>query len=119
LCDLSRAARIIDVSHLSPLEQTALLTQYARAPDSRRPQPILGDTRADEIVTKPATSPEPATARVGPTAPEAPIPEPSTAEGKQLRVNPIACSAHGRRAKRAVTDCPALALRLADPEPLD
>jgi ferredoxin len=64
--------------------------------------------------------------------------------GKQLRVNPIACSAHGlcaellpelitldewgypilprepvprrleRHARRAVTDCPALALTLAD-----
>jgi ferredoxin len=67
----------------------------------------------------------------------------------QLRVNPIACSGNGlcaellpglvtldrwgypvladqliparlvRRAKRAVSDCPALALRLADPEPPD
>ena len=47
-----RSDPVIDVSHLSPLEQTALLTQYARALDSRRPRPILGDTLADEIVTK-------------------------------------------------------------------
>ncbi len=40
----------IDVSDLSPVEQTALLTQYARALDSRWPRPILGDTLADEII---------------------------------------------------------------------
>src|SRR5262249_37675233 len=42
----------IDVSDLSPLEQTALLTQYARALDSRWQRPILGDTLADDIVAK-------------------------------------------------------------------
>jgi O-methyltransferase involved in polyketide biosynthesis len=42
----------IDVSDLSPLEQTALLTQYGRALDSRWPRPILGDTLADAIVEK-------------------------------------------------------------------
>jgi O-methyltransferase involved in polyketide biosynthesis len=42
----------IDVSELSPLEQTALLTQYARALDSRWPRTILGDTLADEIVAR-------------------------------------------------------------------
>ncbi len=42
----------IDVHDLSPLEQTALLTQYARALDSRWPRPILGDTLADDIVAK-------------------------------------------------------------------
>ena len=42
----------IDVSDLSPLERTALLTQYARALDSRWPRPILGDTLADNIVEK-------------------------------------------------------------------
>ena len=42
----------IDVSDLSPLERTALLTQYARALDSRWPRPILGDTLADDIVEK-------------------------------------------------------------------
>ncbi len=42
----------IDVSGLSPLEQTALLTQYARALDSRWSRPILGDTLADEIVAR-------------------------------------------------------------------
>jgi methionine sulfoxide reductase heme-binding subunit len=75
--------------------------------------------------------------------------EPATAPGKRLRVNPVACSGHGlcaellpelimldmwgypvladqlvpaglvSRAKRAVTDCPVLALRLADAEPHD
>lgn len=40
----------LDVSGLSPLEQTALLTQYARALDSRWRRPILGDTLADDIV---------------------------------------------------------------------
>jgi O-methyltransferase involved in polyketide biosynthesis len=40
----------IDASSLSPLEQTALLTQYARALDSRWTRPILGDTLADETV---------------------------------------------------------------------
>jgi O-methyltransferase involved in polyketide biosynthesis len=42
--------RGIDVSNLSAVEKTALLTQYARALDSRWPRPILGDTLADEIV---------------------------------------------------------------------
>jgi O-methyltransferase involved in polyketide biosynthesis len=42
----------IDASSLSPLEQTALLTQYARALDSRWTRPILGDTLADETVAK-------------------------------------------------------------------
>ncbi|WP_202348867.1 class I SAM-dependent methyltransferase [Mycobacterium paraintracellulare] len=41
-----------DVHDLSPLEQTALLTQYARALDSRWPRPILGDTLADDTVRK-------------------------------------------------------------------
>ena len=42
----------IAVTEFTPLEQTAFLTQYARALDSRRQQPILGDTLADEIVAK-------------------------------------------------------------------
>ena len=42
----------IQVSELSPVEQTALLTEYARALDSRWPRPILGDTLADEIVRR-------------------------------------------------------------------
>src|SRR5258705_4359355 len=46
----------VDVSGLSPLEQTALLTQYARALDSRwqgpNRRPILGDTLADATVEK-------------------------------------------------------------------
>jgi O-methyltransferase involved in polyketide biosynthesis len=41
----------VDVGQLSPVEQTALLTLYARALDSRRLRPILGDTRADEVVS--------------------------------------------------------------------
>lgn len=39
-----------DVSDLSPLEQTALLTEYARALDSRWERPILGDSLADRVV---------------------------------------------------------------------
>ncbi|CDO08947.1 O-methyltransferase involved in polyketide biosynthesis [Mycolicibacterium cosmeticum] len=46
------AAMGVDTTELSPVEQTALLTVYARALDSRRPQPILGDTLADEVVGK-------------------------------------------------------------------
>lgn len=42
----------MDVGELAPVEETALLTQYARALDSRRPRPILGDTLADEVVGK-------------------------------------------------------------------
>ena len=37
---------------LTPVEQTAFVTQYARAVDSRCPRPILGDTLADEVVAK-------------------------------------------------------------------
>ena len=37
---------------LTPVERTAFVTQYARALDSRWPRPILGDTLADEIVSK-------------------------------------------------------------------
>jgi O-methyltransferase involved in polyketide biosynthesis len=39
----------IDVSGFSPLEETALLTLYARALDSRAPRPILGDGGADQV----------------------------------------------------------------------
>ena len=42
----------LKVTELSPLEQTALLTQYARALDSRWAPPILGDTLADDIIGK-------------------------------------------------------------------
>lgn len=42
----------IATTELTPVEQTALVTQYARALDSRWPRPILGDTLADEIVAK-------------------------------------------------------------------
>ncbi len=41
-----------DVSALTPIEQTAFLTLYARALDSRWKRPILGDTLADEVVGK-------------------------------------------------------------------
>ena len=42
----------IGVTELTPVEQTALLTLYARALDSRWPRPILGDSLADEVVGK-------------------------------------------------------------------
>lgn len=42
----------MDVSGLAPIEQTALLTEYCRALDSRSATPILGDTRADETVRR-------------------------------------------------------------------
>ena len=42
----------IGVSDFTALEQTAFLTQYARALDSRWERPILGDKLADEIVAK-------------------------------------------------------------------
>ena len=37
---------------LQPVEETALLTLYARALDSRRARPILGDALADEVAAK-------------------------------------------------------------------
>lgn len=40
----------MDVSHLAPLEQTALLTEYCRALDQRAAQPILADRWAVETV---------------------------------------------------------------------
>src|SRR5690242_4084049 len=40
----------MDVSHLAPLEQTALLTEYCRALDHRAAQPILGDRWAAATV---------------------------------------------------------------------
>ncbi|MBX7455170.1 class I SAM-dependent methyltransferase [Mycolicibacterium sp. 3033] len=40
----------MDVSHLAPLEQTALLTEYCRALDHRAARPILGDRWAAETV---------------------------------------------------------------------
>ncbi len=46
------AAVPIGVTELTPVEQTALLTLYARALDSRWPRPILGDSLADEVVGK-------------------------------------------------------------------
>jgi O-methyltransferase involved in polyketide biosynthesis len=42
----------IAITDLTAVERTALVTQYARALDSRWPRPILGDTLADEIVAK-------------------------------------------------------------------
>ena len=42
----------IAITDLTPVEMTALVTQYARALDSRWPTPILGDTLADDIVAK-------------------------------------------------------------------
>lgn len=42
----------IATTHLTPVEQTAFLTQYARALDSRWARPILGDTLADETIGK-------------------------------------------------------------------
>jgi O-methyltransferase involved in polyketide biosynthesis len=47
-----RSDRGIDVSDLSPLEQTSLLTQYARALDSQWDRPILADPLAADIVSK-------------------------------------------------------------------
>ena len=40
----------IATADLSPIEQTAFLTEYARALDSRWPRPILGDTLAHDVV---------------------------------------------------------------------
>jgi O-methyltransferase involved in polyketide biosynthesis len=42
----------IATEELSPLEQTAFLTEYARGLDSRWTGPILGDALADEVVGK-------------------------------------------------------------------
>jgi O-methyltransferase involved in polyketide biosynthesis len=42
----------IATSDLSPIEQTAFLTEYARALDSRWQRPILGDSLAHEVVRK-------------------------------------------------------------------
>ena len=42
----------IATSTLTPVEQTAFLTEYARALDSRSPRPILGDTLASNVVAK-------------------------------------------------------------------
>ena len=40
----------IATTDLSPIEQTAFLTEYARALDSQWPRPILGDRLAHEVV---------------------------------------------------------------------
>jgi O-methyltransferase involved in polyketide biosynthesis len=42
----------IAITEFTPIEQTAFVTAYARALDSRWPRPILGDTLSDEIVAK-------------------------------------------------------------------
>ena len=42
----------MDVGELTPVEETALLTEYARALDSRSPRSILGDTLAEGVVGK-------------------------------------------------------------------
>jgi O-methyltransferase involved in polyketide biosynthesis len=42
----------IAITEFTPVERTALVTEYARALDSRWPKPILGDTLSDEIVAK-------------------------------------------------------------------
>jgi O-methyltransferase involved in polyketide biosynthesis len=43
---------MVDVHGFSPVEQTAFLTAYARALDSRSPRSILEDSLADEVVGK-------------------------------------------------------------------
>ncbi len=43
---------MVDVHGFSAVEQTAFLTEYARALDSRSARPILGDSLADEVVGK-------------------------------------------------------------------
>ncbi|MCH9734306.1 MAG: class I SAM-dependent methyltransferase [Actinomycetia bacterium] len=42
----------MDVSGLKPIEQTALLTEYCRALDSRAARPILGDPLAHDTVSQ-------------------------------------------------------------------
>jgi len=42
----------IATAQLSPIEQTAFLTEYARALDSQWPRPILGDALAYDVVGK-------------------------------------------------------------------
>jgi O-methyltransferase involved in polyketide biosynthesis len=42
----------ITTTALTPIEQTAFLTQYARALDSRSARPILGDAMANDVVAK-------------------------------------------------------------------
>jgi O-methyltransferase involved in polyketide biosynthesis len=42
----------ITTTHLTPIEQTAFLTEYARALDSRWTRPILGDHLANDVVAK-------------------------------------------------------------------
>jgi O-methyltransferase involved in polyketide biosynthesis len=42
----------IATTELTPIEQTAFLTEYARALDSQWPRPILGDTMAHDVVGK-------------------------------------------------------------------
>jgi O-methyltransferase involved in polyketide biosynthesis len=42
----------IATTELTPVEQTAFLTEYARALDSRWPRPILDDTLANDVVGK-------------------------------------------------------------------
>jgi len=42
----------IATTELTPVEQTAFLTEYARGLDSRWPRPILGDALAAEVVAK-------------------------------------------------------------------
>jgi O-methyltransferase involved in polyketide biosynthesis len=42
----------IATTALTPVEQTAFLTEYARALDSRWPRPILGDPLADDVVSR-------------------------------------------------------------------
>src|SRR5690242_9271042 len=42
----------MEIGRLTPVEETALPTLYARAVDARAPQQILGDQVADEVVSK-------------------------------------------------------------------
>src|SRR6476620_1148703 len=42
----------IATAELTPMEQTAFLTEYARALDSQWPRPILGDRLAHDVVGK-------------------------------------------------------------------
>ena len=109
----------------------------AAPPRMAEPAPAPGRSPPPDHAAERIPAPEP-------TAEQIPAPVPTAAGAKLLRVNPIACSGHGlcadllpelitldqwgyplladqpvparlaRRAARAVTDCPALALQLSD-----
>ena len=139
-----RSGRLLDLAAACIVAVLAAAGWRLAGPVRARPRARLGHVPAAAPEPEPAADPGPAAPDPEPAAPE---PAAARNPARQLRVNPIACTGHGlcaellpelvtldewgypllaggpvpaqlaRRARHAVTNCPALALLLVNPAP--